>query len=200
MSPRAATTLDVALGVAAAIESLGIRYFVGGSVASSLQGEPRATNDIDLVLDISPAQVTELVAALGPDYSVDVDALVDAVRRRSCCNAYYLPLFTKIDLFACGTAPFDREELARSTRVRVRGEGEELCVKSPEDTVLRKLSWYRGGGESSTRQWRDVVEVLRVSGAVLDDGYLDRWAAELRVADLLQRARAEAAGPREPAR
>jgi hypothetical protein len=61
-------------------------------------------------------------------------------------------------------------------------------VKSPEDTVLRKLLWYRAGGEESSKQWRDVVEVLRISGPVLDLPYMERWAVELGTADLLQRA------------
>jgi hypothetical protein len=65
-------------------------------------------------------------------------------------------------------------------------------VKTPEDTILRKLLWYEGGGAVSDRQWRDVLGVLRVSGAMLDDRYLDDWAARLGVDALLGRARAEA--------
>jgi hypothetical protein len=67
-------------------------------------------------------------------------------------------------------------------------------VKSPEDTVVRKLLWYRDGGSVSERQWRDVVEMLRESGPALDAGYLERWASRLGVSDLLARARGEAAG------
>jgi hypothetical protein len=62
-------------------------------------------------------------------------------------------------------------------------------VKSPEDTILRKLLWYREGGEVSGKQWRDVVEVLRVSGPELDPAYLDAWASRLGVVALLARAR-----------
>ena len=61
-------------------------------------------------------------------------------------------------------------------------------MKSPEDTVLRKLLWYRAGGEESAKQWRDVVEVLRISGPVLDLPYIERWAVELGIDDLLRRA------------
>ena len=74
--------------------------------------------------------------------------------------------------------------------------GRGLWVKSPEDTVLRKLLWYRSGGEVSTTQWRDTVSVLRLSSEVLDDAYLVQWATSLGVADLLVRARAEAASAR----
>ena len=77
--------------------------------------------------------------------------------------------------------------------MRVRSTGEELYIKSPEDTVLRKLSWYREGGEVSTKQWRDVVEVLRVTGSGINRSYVDQWAPRLGVADLLARAIEEAA-------
>jgi hypothetical protein len=75
----------------------------------------------------------------------------------------------------------------------VRQTGEELVVKSPEDSVRRKLLWFRQGGEVSEKQWRDVVEVLRVSGAGLAVDYLDVWAGRLALGDLLARARREAA-------
>jgi hypothetical protein len=197
MIAPAATALDVALLVGRALESLGLPYFVGGSVASSLQGEPRATNDIDVVVRMTTVDVGAVVDALGKDFAVDADALAEACRRRSSCNFFYLPLFTKVDLFICGAAPYDDEELRRRRTVRVRVDGAELSVKSPEDTVLRKLWWYRRGGHVSSRQWRDVVEVLRVSGPDLDADYMARWAAALRIEDLLARAGSEASG-REP--
>lgn len=71
---------DVAVRLGRTFDSLGIRYLVGGSVASSLVGEPRATNDLDVLVELSEAQVT--AEALGPDFEVDTEALADAVRRR----------------------------------------------------------------------------------------------------------------------
>ena len=105
-----------------------------------------------------------------------------------------MPLFTKVDLFVAGTAPFDRSELERRGRLEVRA-GRSLFVKSPEDSALRKLLWFRAGGGVSERQWRDVVQVLRRSRARLDAAYLDAWAARLGLVDLLARARREAAAP-----
>ena len=184
--------LDVALLVARALERAGVGYFLGGSLASSLQGEPRSTNDVDLVVDLAERDVARFVAALGSDFDVDEAALREAARARSSWNVLYLPLVTKIDLFVLRDAPFDASEFSRRRPVEVR-EGRTLFVKSAEDTVLRKLLWYRSGGGVSERQWRDVVEVLRQSRAVLDAAYLDLWAARLDLADLLARARAEAA-------
>jgi hypothetical protein len=186
-------SLDVALRVAAALEAIGCDYFLGGSVASSLHGEPRATNDIDFVVAMRPQRVEAFAKQLGPDFEVDTDMLRDALVHGSCANIFYLPLVTKIDLFALGASRYDELEFQRRQKVRVRLTGETLYVKAPEDTVLRKLMWYRAGGEESAKQWRDIVEVLRISGDKLDHEYLQRWAKELRVEDLLDKARTEAA-------
>lgn len=191
-SDDSSDVLDVALEVAAALGAVGAEYFVGGSVASSLQGEPRATNDIDFVVSLPPAKVAAFAQALGPSYEVDQDMLREALRRQSCANLFYLPRVTKVDVFGLGDSPFDEAEFARRQRVRVRPTGEELFVKSPEDTVLRKLLWYRDGGATSDKQWRDVVEVLRVSGPQMDGRYLDVWASRLGIESLLARARSDA--------
>ena len=178
-----------------ALERCGLPYFLGGSLASSFQGEPRSTNDVDLVIELTEPDVARLAEALGPDFEVDEDALRAAVRERRSWNVFYAPLFTKIDLFVAGADPFDRSELERRGRLEVRA-GKSLFVKSPEDSVLRKLLWFRSGGGVSERQWRDVVQVLRRSRARLDTAYLDAWAARLDLVDLLARARREAATPR----
>jgi hypothetical protein len=94
----------------------------------------------------------------------------------------------KVDLFAVGSTPFDETEFARRRRVPVR-EAETLVLKSPENTVLRKLLWDRDGGFVSNTQWRDVVAVLRVSGADMDAAYLTTWAKRLKLTDLLERAK-----------
>jgi hypothetical protein len=76
--------------------------------------------------------------------------------------------------------------------VQVRATGEQLWIKAPEDTILRKLLWYREGGEVSEKQWRDIAGVLRVAGPELDVAYLDDWATRLGISALLARARADA--------
>jgi hypothetical protein len=182
----AVDAIGVALRVAAAITTAGGTYFVGGSVASSLQGEPRATNDIDIVLELPVGRIGAFVAALGSDFEVDVDMLRDALLHGRSCNIFYLPSVMKVDLFATGPAPYDEVEFARRRSVRVRPSDETLFVKTPEDTVLRKLLWYREGGGVSDRQWRDVVEVLRVSGSLMDHSYLSEWAERLEIPALLE--------------
>ena len=181
--------IDIALKVARALAAVGAEYFVGGSLASSLQGEPRATNDIDFVIALPVGKVGDLRTELGEDFEVDTDTLRDAVLRASCANAFYLPVVTKIDFFGRGYEPFDESEFSRRRPMVVTAAGESLVVKSPEDTVLRKLLWFREGGEVSDKQWRDIVSVLQISGDKMDQTYLTGWASRLRVSKLLERAR-----------
>lgn len=142
MSDRPEDVIDVALRVAEALESVGARYFVGGSLASSLDGQPRATNDIDLVIDIPLGKRGALVAALGPDFEVDRDTLKDAVLHGRSANIFYLPQVLKIDLFGHAHGPYDEVEFSRRRPVAIR-DGRTLIVKAPEDTILRKMLWYR---------------------------------------------------------
>jgi hypothetical protein len=93
----------------------------------------------------------------------------------------------KIDVFVVGRDAFDRERIATGQRMEI-APGQALVIDSPENTVLRKLEWFRRGGEVSERQWRDIVGILRIQGDRLDQDRLRRWANTLRVADLLDRA------------
>ena len=184
--------IDVTLRVAAAIERTGGKYFVGGSLASSLQGEPRATNDVDIVLELPLGLIAAFVRELGDDFEVDITTLRDALLHGGSCNIFFLPTVMKVDLFAIGPSAFDEMEFSRRRPVQLREGSASLVLKSPEDTVLRKLRWYEDGGRVSDRQWRDVVQVLRVSGPDMDRTYLDRWAETLGVTPLLNRAWNEA--------
>lgn len=192
MTTTAPDVIDVALRVAAAVEAAGGAYFVGGSLASSLQGEPRATNDIDLVLDLPLGRVDALVQALGSDFEVDVQQLRDALLHGTSANIFYLPWVVKVDLFGHAHGPFDESEFSRRQSIAVRDDGSTLFVKTAEDTILRKLLWYAQGGQVSGRQWRDVLGVLEAHPRALDDAYLDRWATALQIEPLLSRARREA--------
>jgi hypothetical protein len=193
MSDALDDIIDVALLVAAAIESCGGDYFVGGSLASSVDGEPRATNDIDFVVDLPMGRVGHLRHALGDDFELDEDMLRDALRRGSSANAFYLPMVLKVDFFGHPHGPFDESEFERRRAVEVR-PGQTLFVKAPEDTVVRKLLWFREGGAASDKQWRDIIGVLRAQGERLDVDYIRRWSIRLGVDDLWERAVGDAEG------
>lgn len=187
----AAADLSAALRpVVEALESAGARYRIGGSVASSALGVPRSTLDVDLVTDLEPAAIADFVAALQADYYLDEDAVRDAVRRRASFNMIHLSTMLKVDVFIAKASPFDRVSFARHVDRALTDEpgARVYSFRSAEDIVLRKLEWYRLGGEVSERQWNDAVGVLKVQAETLDHGYLEQWARDLGVTDLLARA------------
>ena len=185
--------LQVALSAAHALERCGLRYVVGGSLASSVSGEPRSTLDVDLVVAVSAADIEPLLATLGDDFYADPEAVRRAVRQRSSVNVFHRATSTKVDLFVLGGSPLDEQALNRRMRLRVATDPDRfLYVYTPEDTLLQKLRWYRLGGEVSDRQWRDVLGIIVVQGRALDDSYLRSGADLLAVTDLLDRALREA--------
>lgn len=181
--------IRVLLQVTELLERIGTPYFLGGSLASSMLGEPRSTVAIDIAIVLRSADVPALVAALGSEFYVDEGAVRDAVLRRSSFNAIHQPTVLKVDFFVLGDAPFDRAQLeARRLSPALEGSGRSVFVSSPEDLILRKLDWYRQGAGVSDRQWRDVLGVLKVQAERLDLAHLRHWAVELDLAELLDRA------------
>jgi hypothetical protein len=182
-------TVQIALQVIQVLEDLEIPYHVGGSFASSMHGVPRQTRDLDLVVDLPQARVPLLVARLQSDFYVDADVIRRAIQRHSHFNAIHVKSGFKIDIFPRGPEPFDRSEFNRGSLQRlVDDPPRDVMVKSPEDTLLRKLQWYRLGSETSDRQWNDILGIIQTQGERLDLDYLRYWADELELSDLLGRA------------
>jgi len=185
--------LDITLSVARTLDELGIPYVLGGSLASSLVGQPRATADVDMAIRIAADQVPALVRALESEFYLSEEAARDAIRRSASFNLVHLESVQKVDLFVLGDGLLDRRQLERRVRVRVRDDPPcELWIGSVADQVLRKLSWYRAGGGVSDRQWRDVIGMLTVQRGRLDVNELRSLAAEVDLDDLLDRALEEA--------
>jgi len=182
--------IEVTLTVTRAFAELGIPYLIGGSLASSVHGKPRSTHDADLVADIKEDQVAALVSALEADFYVDDLAIRRAIRARHCFNLIHLKTVYKVDVYIPGGDAWSREEMRRrEVRPLIEGEGATArFVSDAEATVLQKLLWFRKGGEVSDKQWGDVLGVLKVQADALDYDYLRRWAIELGIADLLNRA------------
>ncbi len=181
--------LEALVRFCAALNQLGAHYLIAGAVASGVHGQWRSTQDLDIVVEAEGLNVAALKSALGPDFDVDDVALTDALRHRRSTNVFYLPVFTIIDLYLPADSPFQRSQMARKRVVEFPDSpGVPIPMASPEDVVLKKLEWFRKGQEVSERQWSDVLGVLKVKGRSLDRGYLDTWAEQLGVADLLARA------------
>lgn len=198
MTPdRLPDPISVAVSVTELLDRVGIPYVIGGSFASSLHGEPRSTNDVDLVVDLRDDQIAALIVGLRGEYYVDEDAVDEAVASSGSFNIIHMSTAVKIDVFVAGEDAFDRERLARRQLLRIPaavGKDATVFVDTAEDTILRKLEWFRRGGEVSERQWRDVLGILRTQAARLDDTRLLAWAGRLGVSDLLDRAMREADG------
>jgi hypothetical protein len=188
-APRDASEAELLAALTAvtgAFTRLGVSYFITGSVASSIHGAYRATNDVDLVADLEHADLEALVAQLSPDFVADLDQARAARAARSSFNLIHRSSYLKVDVFPCLTA-FDREAARRAEPITPRGAEEPLRVATREDILLAKLRWYRQGDEQSEVQRRDIQGLVALNRDDLDRDYLRRWASALGVSDLLAR-------------
>jgi hypothetical protein len=173
------------------LDQVGIAYFITGSTVSSIQGEPRSTHDIDLVVALEESAASALVASFPePDFHVSADAVRDAIEARSMFNVLDLTSGDKVDFWLLTDEPFDVSRFGRRQQIDLFGLG--VFVSTPEDTILQKLLWSRLSG-GSDRQERDALAVYELQFARLDQPYLDTWADSLQVRPILDdlRSRAE---------
>ncbi len=183
----------ITLFVTQTLESLDIPYAVGGSLASSLHGVMRSTLDVDIVADMRIEHIQPLVAALSKEFYADDEMMKDAIEHQSSFNLIHYETAFKVDIFIRKSRAFDQMQLERRrTSIITTDPEQSVYVTSPEDIILSKLEWYRMGGEVSDRQWRDILGVLKTRSEQLDLVYLRKWAKELKVEDLLERALKEA--------
>lgn len=182
--------VKVAQTIAQTLERLGIVYWIGGSMASSIYGTPRSTQDVDFVAELNEGQIDTLVAALESEFYIDSEVVRRAVRSRRSFNLIHLDTMYKADIFVLGADRHAQEE-KRRRRIEPLGPGPDAPTAyfcSAEDIVLQKLLWFRKGGGVSERQWNDLLAVLKIQANALDYDYLKRWAAELGIVDLLLRS------------
>jgi hypothetical protein len=177
------------------LEDLGAPFLVGGSLASSIHGLPRSSQDLDFVADLSNVDIAVFVGRLGGEFYADLEHIRDSLGRGRPFNIIHRASAFKYDIFPARSS-YHAEQLSRRCLRETRAFGPllKLPIATPEDSILSKLLWYRAGGEISDRQWHDIRGVLDVKKGSLDVAYLQAWAARLGVADLLSRAMKEASG------
>jgi hypothetical protein len=193
MTSIAQDVLGTIARVAAVFDQLRTPWAIGGSLSSSVHGEPRSTNDIDFIAVLRPEQAREFVSALGPSFYADADVAADAIRRRASFNVIDNETVVKVDVFVPAPGPMGGGQLDRRQRITLAPDL-DVWVLGPEDTILQKLRWYEIGGSISQRQWRDIGEVLRVQADRLDMQYLQLTAAAAGLESLLARAIADVHG------
>ena len=174
------------------LNELGIRYYAGGSVASSIHGIARLTQDVDIVAELSAGMTGNLARSLSHAFYADKGQMRDALLFERSFNLIHFTSGFKIDVFPLGSDGFHQGQMARAEPrnwAAVAGGSVELMVASAEDTILEKLIWYKRGGGTSDRQWGDVLGI--VNTRPVDWEYLRHWAPDLGVAELLDRLHSE---------
>lgn len=184
------TPIQHAAAIGQILDALGIPWVLGGSMASSIVGEPRSTMDIDVAIQVGVGRVPDLVAEVASDYYVSEAMALDAVERHSSFNLIHFNTGMKIDLFPLSDDLLDVRQLHRRECFEV-APGIKLWVGAADDQVLRKLRWYRMGDPVSDRQWRDVLAILKVQGQRIDRQQLLADARTLGLHDLVERALGE---------
>jgi len=173
-----------------ALETAGIQYMLTGSIVSSLQGEPRSTHDIDIVVAVKKTAVKELVRAFPPpDFYLQESSILQAIDAGGMFNLIDVKEGDKVDFWILTEEPFDRSRFSRKYVEEVMGI--KLQVSRPEDTILAKLRWAKLSG-GSEKQFIDALRVFEVQFAGLDVDYLIYWVGKLHIESLWKRLRGEA--------
>ena len=173
---------DLLRYVAEALEALGIEYMIGGSQASTYYGEPRFTQDIDIVARLDAARVAALLERFPPPaFYASEEAAREAVETRGQFNVIHPESGLKIDIFVAKDTPYDRLSLQRRHQLPLV-PGRSAYFARAEDVILYKMLYYREGG--SEVHVRDILGMLKVSGGEIDARYVAEWAPRLGLAEI----------------
>ena len=176
--------------VVAILRELGIEFMLTGFHASSFQGEPRATHDVDFVVQLDAAAAEQLLAAFDADrFYLSASAVHEALHSGGMFNLLDTTTGEKADFWMLKETPFDQSRFAR--RERIQRDGQAIDLSSPEDTILMKLLWSKQSG-GSEKQFQDVLRVYELQADLLDLAYLQSWASSLGVEESWRRVLDEA--------
>jgi hypothetical protein len=173
---------DLLQRVGRTLEELSIPYLVTGSVATIAYGEPRFTNDIDVVVRLHRGQVEPLCAAFpGDEFYVSTDAVYEAVEHKSQFNILYPRTGLKVDVMVADESEFNMARFSRTRRLET-APAVDICFASPEDVIIKKLQFYLEGG--SEKHLRDIAGVIKVVGEDLDHAYIEHWVQVMELDDI----------------
>ena len=167
--------------LAGTLEDLGIPYLVTGSMATIAYGEPRFTNDIDVVIRLFEHQVDGLCDAFPFDeFYISRDTVREALEHRTQFNILHPDSGLKIDVMVADDSDFNH---SRFERARSLSTAPAATVKfaSPEDVIIKKLEFFKEGG--SDKHLRDIAGVLAVMDDEIDRAYIERWVRRLGLTD-----------------
>ena len=169
--------------IASRLDSADIPYMMTGSMAMAIYSIPRMTRDVDVVIEVKPADVTKIVGLFSEDCYMDLDSVREAVRAQGMFNIIHNEWLIKADFIIRKNEDFRREEFARRRKMDI--EGVPISVVAAEDLILSKLVW--GKQSRSGLQLSDVRQMTSTVSE-LDWKYMQKWAAALGVDDLLREA------------
>lgn len=180
--------IQVIIDIVSVLESLSIPYIISGSMASSMYGTPRATQDVDLVADIRPEQADSFVAALSSKYYVDEKHVISAITKRGSFNIIHMSTMLKVDIFIKKESLWSERQFTRSTLMSLESSDQkaEILFTSPEDIILNKMLWYKSGDCVSDKQRNDILGVIKIQGQNLDREYISYWAGKLDIQDIFE--------------
>jgi hypothetical protein len=170
------------------LDKSNIPYMLSGSIGSGFHGQPRATNDADIIIDPSNEQLISFVSSLGPDYYVSKEAAIEALNDNSMFNIIDIKTGWKADLIIRKKRAYSKQEFSRRTSTTLMGMS--LWILSPEDSILSKLEWSKS--RESQTQFKDALGVIMVQWDSLDFDYMKKWAKELQIEDSFEHLLAEA--------
>ncbi len=170
------------------LDRLGISYLVTGSVAAMAYGEPRLTNDIDVVAAIGEYHIDALVEAFPPDeFYISEEAVREAVRRQTQFHIIHPSSGLKLDIIIRKDTAFDRSRFQRARRV-TPADSYTANFAAPEDIIIMKMKYYLDGG--SEKHLRDITGILKISRDEVDLTYIEHWSRVLGLNEVWDMIRA----------
>lgn len=167
-----------------------IDYMVTGSLVSSMQGEPRATHDVDILVNITKTAIPTLINAfIPPDYYISETAIEEAIQYKTMFNLLDTTEGDKVDFWILTNDPFDQSRFSRKYEEKMLGLS--MKISRPEDTILMKLRWANLSG-GSEKQFTDALRVYEVQFGNLDLNYIESWADRLEVKELWEKIKLDA--------